>query len=38
MKWIKRASAATALLIVVIGGAGYGWLRTSLPRTDGERS
>ncbi len=36
MKWIKRASAALALLIAVIGGAGYMWLRTSLPRTDGE--
>ena len=36
MKWIKRVSAALALLIVVIGGAGYLWLRTSLPRIDGE--
>ena len=36
MKWIKRASGALALLIVVIGGAGWLWLRTSLPQIDGE--
>ncbi len=36
MKWIKRVSVAVVLLIVVSIGAGYLWLRTSLPRVDGE--
>ena len=36
MKWIKRGSLAVAALIVVIAGAGFLWLRTSLPTVDGE--
>ena len=36
MKWIKRGSAAVAVLIIVVGGAAFLWLRTSLPQIDGE--
>ncbi len=36
MKWVKRAFAALAALVVVIGAAGFFWLRTSLPQIDGE--
>ena len=36
MKWIKYISAILVLLIIVSVGAGYLWLRTSLPLIDGE--
>lgn len=36
MKWLWRGMAALVLLLVLGVGGGYLWLRTSLPRIDGE--
>ena len=36
MKWLWRGLAALTLLLVLVAGGGYLWLRTSLPRIDGE--
>ncbi len=38
MKWLWRGLAAFAVLLVLILGGGYLWLRTSLPTIDGEVS
>lgn len=36
MKWVRRAAAALALAAAVAGGAGYLWLRSSLPQVGGQ--
>src|SRR3546814_2427882 len=36
MKWLLRGLLVLAAVAVVIGGAGYLWLRQSLPAIDGE--
>ncbi|HZD26096.1 MAG TPA: penicillin acylase family protein, partial [Alphaproteobacteria bacterium] len=34
-KWLWRGLAGLAVLLVVVAGGGYLWLRSSLPHTDG---